>query len=40
MPPAKTTVEVPGSTVPAVYVQLWAVRIVPARVSVPEGLLI
>ena len=39
MPPAKTTVEVPGSTVPAVYVQSWVVRIVPARVSVPEGLL-
>src|SRR4029078_12955213 len=37
--PAKTTVEVPGSTVPAVYVQLWVVRIVPARVSVPAGLL-
>ena len=36
---AKTTVEVPGSSVPAVYVQLWSVRIVPARVSVPEGLL-
>ncbi len=39
MPPAKTSVEVPGSTVPAVYVQPVAVRIVPARVSVPEGLL-
>ena len=25
--------------VPAVYVQLWVVRIVPARVSVPDGLL-
>ena len=39
VPPAKTTVEVPGSSVPAVYVQLWLVRIVPARVSVPDGLL-
>ena len=39
VPPAKTTSEVPGSTVPPVYVQLWVVRIVPARVSVPEGLL-
>ena len=39
VPPAKTTVEVPGSSVPAVYVQSLAVRIVPARVSVPEGLL-
>ncbi len=39
VPPAKTTVDVPGSTVPAVYVQLVAVRRVPARVSVPEGLL-
>ena len=39
MPPAKTTVEVPGSRVPAVYVQLLVVRMVPARVSVPEGLL-
>ena len=29
----------PGSTVPAVYVQLVAVRIVPARVRVPDGLL-
>ena len=29
----------PGSSVPAVYVQLWVVRIVPARVSVPDGLL-
>ena len=29
----------PGSTVPAVYVQLLVVRIVPARVSVPDGLL-
>ena len=29
----------PGSSVPAVYVQLFAVRIVPARVSVPDGLL-
>ncbi len=37
--PEKTTVEVPGSSVPAVYVQLWVVRIVPARVSVPDGLL-
>src|SRR5438093_1163081 len=37
--PAKTRVEVPGSTAPAVYVQLWVVRIVPARLSVPEGLL-
>ena len=36
--PAKTTVEVPGSTVPAVYVQPLPVRIVPARVSVPAGL--
>ena len=36
--PAKTTVEVPGSRVPALTVQLWVVRIVPARVSVPEGL--
>src|SRR5207249_586756 len=39
VPPAKTTVDVPASTVPAVYVQLFGVRIVPARVSVPEGLL-
>ena len=39
VPPAKTTVEVPGSSVPAVYVQALVVRIVPARVSVPEGLL-
>ena len=39
VPPAKTSVEVPGSSVPAVYVQLLAVRIVPARVSVPDGLL-
>src|SRR5436309_682166 len=39
VPPAKTRVEVPGSTVPAVYVQLFVVRIVPARLSVPEGLL-
>ena len=39
VPPAKTSVELPGSTVPAVYVQPVAVRIVPARVSVPEGLL-
>ena len=39
VPPAKTTVEVPGSIVPAVYVQLLVVRSVPARVSVPEGLL-
>ena len=39
VPPAKTSVEVPGSSVPAVYVQLFAVRIVPARVSVPDGLL-
>ena len=39
VPPAKTTVEVPGSSVPAVYVQLWVVRMVPARVSVPDGLL-
>ena len=30
----------PGSTVPAVYVQLFAVRSVPAIVSVPLGLLI
>ena len=40
MPPAKTTVEAPGSTVPAVYVQLWVVRRVPPMVSVPDGLLI
>ena len=39
VPPAKTSVAAPGSTVPAVYVQLLAVRIVPARVSVPDGLL-
>ena len=39
VPPAKTSVEVPGSSVPAVYVQLFVVRIVPARLSVPEGLL-
>src|SRR5437867_994512 len=39
VPPAKTTVDVPASSVPAVYVQLFGVRIVPARVSVPEGLL-
>src|SRR5438093_195454 len=39
VPPAKTTVDVPASTVPAVYVQLFGVRIVPARVSVPAGLL-
>ena len=39
MPPAKTSVEVPGSSVPAVYVQSLPVRIVPARVSVPLGLL-
>src|SRR5207247_2037912 len=39
VPPAKTSVEVPGSSVPAVYVQLLAVRIVPARVRVPDGLL-
>ncbi len=38
VPPAKTTSEVPGSTVPALYVQLWLVRIVPTRLSVPEGL--
>ena len=36
--PANTTVDVPGSSVPAVYVQLRPVRIVPARVSVPDGL--
>ena len=36
--PAKTTVVVPGSSAPAVYVQLRPVRIVPARVSVPDGL--
>ena len=39
VPPAKTRVDVPGSTVPAVNVQLAAVRIVPASVSVPLGLL-
>ena len=39
VPPAKTSVAVPGSTVPAVYVQLLAVRIVPAIVRVPLGLL-
>ena len=39
VPPAKTTVELPPLTVPAVYVQLLVVRIVPARVSVPAGLL-
>ncbi len=39
VPPAKTSVELPGSRVPAVYVQLLAVRSVPARLSVPEGLL-
>ena len=38
VPPAKTSVEVPGSSVPAVYVQLLAVRMVPARVSVPRRL--
>ena len=38
VPPAKTSVEVPGSSVPAVYVQLLVVRMVPARVSVPGGL--
>ena len=37
--PAKTTNDVPGSSVPAVYVQPVVVRIVPASVSVPEGLL-
>src|SRR5438128_1019931 len=35
VPPAKTTVEVPGSTVPAVYVQALAVRILLLRVRVP-----
>src|SRR5258705_415734 len=39
VPPAKTRVELPASTVPAVYVQLCVVRIVPARVRVPDGLL-
>ena len=39
VPPAKTTSEVPALTVPAVYVQLWLVRIVPARTRVPAGLL-
>ena len=29
VPPAKTTSDAPGSTVPAVYVQLLAVRSVP-----------
>ena len=38
--PAKTSVEAPGSTVPAVDVQLWVVRSVPPSVSVPPGLLI
>ena len=37
--PRRRRVEVPGSSVPAVYVQLWLVRSVPARVSVPDGLL-
>ena len=37
---ANTTVEVPGSRVPAVYVQLRPVRMVPTSVSVPDGLLI
>ena len=38
VPPAKTTVEVPGSTVPAVYVQPLAERSVPTRLSVPDAL--
>ena len=37
--PAKTTVEVPASSVPPVYVQSFEVRRVPVSVSVPEGLL-
>ena len=39
VPPAKTRAAVPGSSVPPVYVQLLLVRIVPARLSVPAGLL-
>ena len=39
VPPAKTRAAVPGSSVPPVYVQLLLVRIVPARLSVPESLL-
>ncbi len=39
VPPAKTTSEDPWSTVPAAYVQPFDVRIVPASVSVPDGLL-
>src|SRR3990172_10808893 len=38
--PAKITVEVVGSTVPVVTVQLRPVRMVPVRVSVPDGLAI
>ena len=39
VPPAKTSVEVPAFSPPAVYVQLLAVRMVPARVRVPDALL-
>ena len=39
VPPAKTTVEAPGSMVPPTYVQLLAVLIVPARLRMPAGLL-
>ena len=40
VPPANTTSDVPGSSVPPLYVQVFVVRIVPASVSVPDGLLI
>ena len=38
VPPVRTTRLVPASTVPLVYVQLRPVRMVPTRLSVPEGL--
>ncbi|TMD27669.1 MAG: hypothetical protein E6I94_09415 [Chloroflexi bacterium] len=38
VPPAKTTVEAPGSSVPPTYVQALVVRRVPASVSFPAGL--